>query len=320
MTPRTLILIVAALIATGATVFFANSWLNRERAELEAMRNQPKEEPEPSVMVLVAKKPLPAGHFVTDDDIRWQAWPKDSVPETYVVKGTTEPVEVTGGVVRRGIEVGEPLNTGQIVTPGDRGFMAAVLNPGMRAVSVPVNAVTAVAGFVFPGDKVDLILTMNFVQVEEGESGDKQKRFGSETFLTGVRVLAIDQRAADQENKPSVAKTVTVEVTPEQAEMLAVAQQFGQISMALRSLARTDQDGPRATAAAIQMATNGAPKATPGERTVAGKTYEIPVPGGTYTLDDDASRLRRATLTVEEEGGAKIIQLRGGARQARSAE
>lgn len=324
MTPRSMLLIVAALIVTGATVYFADSWLARERAALNATQPEQKEV-EPAIKVLVAKKAMPAGQFVTNDLVRWQAWPKEAVPETYLVEGKHEVDAVIGSVVRRGFAPGEPINTGQIIAPGDRGFMAAVLNPGMRAVAVPVNAATAVAGFIFPGDKVDLLLSMDFVEGKGRSGGRKEKRFGTETLLTSVRVLAIDQRAADQENKPSVAKTVTLEVTPEQVEILSVAQQLGRISLALRSLARPGQSEPTTVpevASAIQLATaNGVPVADDlTEDTPDDESFVVPIPGGTYTFDSEASRLRRATLAVKEDGGPKIIELRGGSRKVRSAE
>ncbi len=322
MSPRALMLILVALAVTAGTVYYANSWLNRERAELEAMRGEP-EKPEPDLLVLVASKPLAAGMFVRKDDLRWQPWPDKALPETYLVKARHDAATIVGGVVRRALEAGEPVTQGQVVAPGDRGFMAAVLNPGMRAVSLPVDAATAVAGFVFPGDRVDLILTMDFVEIVklEDEKDTKEKRFGSETFLTGVRVLAIDQEAADRENEPSVGKTVTVEVTPEQVEMLAVAMRLGQISLALHSLARPDQASSEALAQGeeIQMATAnetasdaaGAPQPNGLPQAMAGDAFETPAPGGSFTFDADASRLRRATLIVSDDDGPKVVQLRG---------
>lgn len=326
MSPRALMLILVALAVTAGTVFYANSWLSRERAELEAMRDKPEEAPEPELSVLVTDKPLAAGMFVRKEDLRWQPWPDKELPEAYLVKGQQDPATIVGGVVRRALEEGEPVTQGQVVAPGDRGFMAAVLNPGMRAVSVPVNAATAVAGFVFPGDRVDLILTMDFIDIVEvdGDRNTKEERFGSETFLSGVRVLAIDQEAADRENQPSVGKTVTVEVTPDQVEMLAVAMRLGQISLSLHSLARPDQQAPEALAEGeeIQMATanetasdaaggaqlNGLPSG------MAGDAFETPAPGGTFTTDAEASRLRRATLIVSKDDEPKVVQLRGGTK------
>lgn len=322
MSLRALLLILVALAVTAGTVYFANSWLNRERAEMAAMREEP-EQAKPEVMVLVAKDSLASGAFVRKEDLRWQAWPDKALPETYLVQGKQDPAAIVGGVVRHGIEAGEPITTGQVVAPGDRGFMAAVLNPGMRAVSVPVNAATAVSGFVFPGDLVDLVLTMNYVKTTVSEEGEKRdERFGSETFLSGVRVLAVDQDAKDRGNEPTVGKTVTVEVTPAQVEVLAVAMELGRISLSLHSLARPDQ--PMAERLAedeqIQLATTdttvsdaegGAEAAPPAD---AGQSYDVPAQGDTYTMDTEASRLLKARLMVKKDGGSKVVQLRGGTK------
>ena len=172
---------------------------------------------------------------------------------------------------------GEPISDGRVVRPGDRGFMAAVLTPGNRAVTVPVTPSSGLAGFVFPGDRVDVILTMT-IQPEnkEGEKGEKERR-ASETVLTGIRVLATDQRADDQKREVMVAKTATLEVTPKQAEIIAVVSEIGKISLSLRSLA---QDGEQVTVA------------------------------NTHTWDNDAARLLRAHGT-----GRKVSVMRGSERK-----
>jgi pilus assembly protein CpaB len=107
----------------------------------------------------------------------------------------------------------------------------------MRAVTVPVNATSGIAGFVFPGDRVDLVLTHRAVT---GEGGARQKAGASETVLENMRVLAVDQSTNDQKEKASVSKTVTLEVTPKQVEMISVADQLGQLSLSLRSLPPDD--------------------------------------------------------------------------------
>jgi pilus assembly protein CpaB len=113
-----------------------------------------------------------------------------------------------------------------------------VLEPGKRAVSVSINATTGIAGLVFPGDRVDLILTHN---IPEEEGGKKKMRRASETVLKNIRVLAVDQTVDDQTGEPEVAKTTTLEVTPKQAEIIAVVIELGRLSLSLRSLAREEQ-------------------------------------------------------------------------------
>lgn len=239
MTPRNIILIVAALLTAGGTVYYVQGWLNSERAAIEAMRQKPVERKQ-ETFVLVAKKGLPAGVFVKPDHLRWQAWPEKNLAAEYFVKGKIELRNFTGAVVRRGIAVGEPITHGRLVKPGQRGFLAAVLTPGMRAISVPVNATTGIAGLVFPGDRIDLLLTTQ-TKRKSGETTTVIR--ATETVLTNIRVLAVDQRIADQNNTPKLAKTATFEVLPKQAEMIAVAAEIGKLSLVLRSLARLEPIG-----------------------------------------------------------------------------
>ena len=142
---------------------------------------------------------------------------------------------------------GQPITQGSLVGPNDRGFLAAALGPGMRAVTVPVSTTSGVAGFVFPGDRVDVILTQ---EVTGGGDGPALKV--SETIVRNLRVLATDQRidSKDEEGK-TVVKTfsmVTVEATPRLAEKVAVAQSLGTLSLSLRSIADNTAELERAVA------------------------------------------------------------------------
>ncbi len=143
---------------------------------------------------------------------------------------------VYGAVLKQRVDPGTPILSSMIVKPGDRGFLAAVLAPGYRAVSIGVNPVSGASGLIFPGDHVDLILTQDFQKSEEPIS----RRSVSETIVTNVRVLAIDQRLQEASPDPkaqiAIPRTVTVEVLPKQAEMINVAVQLGSLSLALRSV------------------------------------------------------------------------------------
>ena len=154
--------------------------------------------------------------------------------------------QLIGTVVCSPITAGQPISQGAIVAPGDRGFLAAALGPGMRAVSVPVSALTGVSGFIFPGDRVDLVLTQGIkakkVQVTDGAVIDERDLKVSETIIRNLRVLATDQRASPKVDEAgntivSKYKLVTLEVTPRLAEKITVAQSLGTISLSLRSLA-----------------------------------------------------------------------------------
>lgn len=242
MNIRTILFGVIALIAAGGTAFLVQGWMNSQRAALLA--NQPKAAPAPEGNeILVAKKNLPAGTLLKASQLRWQRWPDGSLAESYVRKEDRNMADFVGAVVRQGIFSGEPVTDAQVAKPGERGFLAAVLTEGFRAVSVPVNATSGIAGFVFPGDRVDLLLTHKIVETAEaGEKGGRRTRYASETLLTDVRVLAVDQKLDDQNSKPSLAKTATLEVTPKQAELIAVSMELGRLSLSLRGLQKDEED------------------------------------------------------------------------------
>lgn len=258
MNPRSLILVVVALVLAGSTAMMARNWLQAERGQA-AVGEAPRES---ATQILVAATNLPTGRILKQGDLRWQSWPDDAVAPTYVVKSHGGRADFSGFVLRQGLVAGSPVTKRQVVEPGARGFMAAVLTPGMRAVSVPTSATSGIAGFVFPGDRVDIILS------HELKAGDMGGRHAGETVLTNIRVLAIDQRMNDQENAPAVGKTATLEVTPKQAEKIAVARQLGSLSLSLRSLTPDDREGKN------------------GDRLADAR----PKAGKTFTLDSEVSQ------------------------------
>jgi len=183
--------------------------------------------------ILVATRDAPAGTFLKPEDMEWLPWPEDGVVSAYIQEGELTVDDFKGAVVRTDLRAGQPFAESYVVYPGDRGFLAAVLEPGDRAVSVPVNATSGIAGFVFPGDRVDVLLTM---KMQTQGSGEDQTRYLSETILKAIRVLAIDQASQNAEGKAELAKTATLEVTPKQAEAVAIALQMGSLSLSLNSL------------------------------------------------------------------------------------
>lgn len=236
---RKLILVIFALLIAGSTVWFVRNWAGQQnqpqiqQAEVKVVVPE-----KPKMRILVAAEQLPAGTLVREQHMRWQTWPaSDDIEEVYVVENKRKMEEFVGTVVRRGIDKGEPISDGRMVRPGESGFLAAVLNPGKRAVSISVDARSGIAGFVFPGDRVDVILTH---QVFASNAEGARPRHASETILTDVRIVAMDQSTNDQEQTAAVRRIATLEVSPKGAETVAVVADVGRLSLSLRSIARTE--------------------------------------------------------------------------------
>ncbi len=237
MNPRTIILLVVALTAAGLTAFFANSWMVAQRAALEDHAVPTEAAPAiATVDVLVAKRSLPTGAFIRDGDLTWNAWPEDNIIDDYLVKGKASDADLVGAVTRTRLFAGEPITRSRVVNKGDQGFLAAVLEPDQRAVSIPVDAISGISGFIFPGDFVDVLLTFN--QTVSDEASDRSStRYFSQTLLNRVRILAIDQTVENPDGGAAqVAKTATLEVSPKQAEKIAVALEIGSLSLSLHSI------------------------------------------------------------------------------------
>lgn len=234
MDTKKIALIVGALVIAIAAAFGVNTMMRgsgspQARAAASPKLNGP--------MVLVATRGLPMGTIITADSMRFQAWPEGLVEKDYFVKSTTDIQKLVGTVVRHTVTAGQPVTQGALVSPDDRGFLAAALGPGMRAVTVKVSAEQGVAGFVFPGDRVDVLLTQ---ELEAGGELGTGTINTSETIIRNVRVLATDQRFTAQtpegKTEVQVAGSVTLEATPAIAERIAVAQSMGKLSLALRPL------------------------------------------------------------------------------------
>jgi pilus assembly protein CpaB len=230
---RRIIVLLIALVAAGGTAMYARSWIEGQQPVQAVAAPAPKEEIHE---VLVADSDLPAGTFLKPQHLRWQRWPTDDVPDSYVLNGVRSDEEMIGAVVRKRIATGEPITDGAVVKPGERGFLAAVLEPGMRAVSVPLTPTSSNSGLIFPGDRVDLILTQSLV---ESESEGSVRRV-SETVLSDIRIIAMGAETGDDPQEGDAnekAKTATLEVTPAQAEKVALLTELGKLSLSLRSLA-----------------------------------------------------------------------------------
>jgi pilus assembly protein CpaB len=226
-----IIVLCVALIAAGAAVLVVRGMLGGGPAAVQASVPPPQS----TTDVLVAAKDIGAGRALSVDAVRWEAWPKSSVSDAFVVKNADSDIQkvVMGVVVRTPLVAGQPVTQAAIVHSDTAGFMAAMLSPGMRAVSITISAETSAGGFILPNDRVDVILTRD---VSEGGGGGK-KAIQAETILRDVRVLAIDQSAEQPKDAQfAVGKTATVEVTPGQSELIEESRMMGALSLALRPL------------------------------------------------------------------------------------
>jgi len=292
MDSRKIILLVGALIVAAITAFMARSLIvGGSTPQAQAVAAAPVDGPE----VLVATRALPVGTILDATALKFQPWPKELVDNAYYIKTTTDLKSLQGTVVRNAITAGQPVTQGALVKPGDRGFLAAALGPGMRAVTVPVSAQTGVAGFVFPGDRIDLVLTQ---QVPGGGDGPPLKV--AETIMRNLRVLATDQRTDNttDENGKTVVRTfsnVTLEATPKIAEQIAVAQTIGSISLSLRSIADNNSELEQAIASGeVKVPESNDPKA---EKAMMLKVANQPSAGGsTVATGADVSKFQRSTV------------------------
>jgi pilus assembly protein CpaB len=291
MDVKKLVLLIGALVIAAVTAITAKNMFSGASAPVASAVPAPVPEgPE----VLVATRSLPVGTIIDAEALRFQRWPEGLVQPAYFIKGKPgiNAAALIGAVVRNEITAGQPMTQGALIKPGERGFLAAALGPGMRAVTVGVSPTSSVAGFIFPGDRVDMVLTQDVA----GGEGPPLKV--SETIIRNIRVLATDNRLSSlgPDGKPVVERfsTVTLEATPKMAEKIAVAQTIGGLSLALRSIADNSAELERAIASgAVTVPENGDPKA---EHKMLIEIASKPIDTGTtYTVGADVSRFQRST-------------------------
>jgi pilus assembly protein CpaB len=239
MRGRTVILFLIAALLAGGTAVLVRLSLSRHPVVATA----PAPPPAPQKTVLVAAAAIPRGQILRSGDLAWRPWPESALAPDYIVSGAEPQKSFAGWVAREPFTAGEPIVKAKIVAPGDHGFLAAVLNPGMRAVSIAVDQTSDVAGFILPGDRVDVLVNLTSA---EGSS----QRKAAQTVLRGVRVIAVDQHPDSKDGQPVIARTVTLEVTPKESEIVALAGDMGKLSLSLRSLVASSSAKPTALAAA----------------------------------------------------------------------
>jgi pilus assembly protein CpaB len=227
MNTQRLIVLGLALVAAGGAALLVRSMLGGGTPKVEA-----KTPSVPMSEVLVASSNLAPGQSLSADQVRWEKWPTASVDSSFITHqaATSEEAAVKGSVVRAPIIAGQPITNSAIAHGDSAGFMAATLTPGMRAVSITVNTDAGAGGFILPNDRVDVILTRKFTQTDP-------PLVVSDTILSNVRVLAVDQTyKQEKDTKTVTAKSATLELTPGQAEAISRSAAAGSLSLALRPL------------------------------------------------------------------------------------
>lgn len=232
------ILIIFSLVLSALGLGVVGYQLLAPGGELVAEAQAPAApQPPARVRIVVAARPLLAGTLLKDEDFATRDVAPDQVPDGFVAPGEDSRLELRGALLRRYLDAEAPLQRADVLRPRDRGFLAAVLRPGTRAISIGVDVVTGAAGLIWPGDQVDLILTQELGVAD----APLARRVIGETVLGDVRVIAVDQqfaRGADPTESVAgrIARTVTLEVTAEQAERVAVASRFGRIALTVRAI------------------------------------------------------------------------------------
>lgn len=274
----TILMGVFAVVFGLLAVFVAQSWLSRQ-AELRVRSAEPvKQPPQATRTVVVAAAPLRFGSALAANALREVAWPEGAIPA-----GAFATIAETLGDGRRivlsSIEANEPVLASKITGPGQRATLSAIIQPGMRAVTVRVNDVEGVAGFVLPGDRVDVMLTRH--QEKEASTTD--------VVLQHARVLAVDQIADDAMDKPAVVKAVTLEVDSLAAQKVALAASLGTLALSLRKAGEAEVVATRRVSLSDLANADGGPREARRFATVsvtrASKTQEYNVPTETDWLE-----------------------------------
>jgi pilus assembly protein CpaB len=300
--PRILLLLMlAAVIIAGAAQWALSATRTPTPAAAPAVAAAP------ATSLVILARALPPGHMIQPGDLSELPWTASTPPAGAVLTGSPQARELVGAVTRRSFVAGELLLPAAVIRPGERGFLAAVIEPGHRAVAIAVEAATAAGGLIWPGDHVDVVLTQEL----RDDSVPLGQRVLSETILTDVRILSTDQKldsAAETPTGPeavaaprAVPTTVTLEVTPAEAERLAVGATLGTLQLALRAV-----DGGKADAAAMPDTGTWAGTVSPGLQSVRRRpTQPLSAPPAPVAAPRETARSEAVQIYRGSQGVAK---------------
>lgn len=256
-------IIFVFMLATVALGLIAYN-MNMPKAQVPVLEVAEKA-PAPTVGYLVAAHPLPRGTLARDDDFTVRSVPSsDAVPAGALPDTADVKIGLRGALVRNFLDTGSPVTSKDILHPRERGFLASVLAPDSRAVSINVDAASGVSGLIWPGDYVDVVLTLESTTAAENKNPDHQHGTLSETVAQNVRIVAIDQEIvqagpAGNAAAGKVAHTVSLQLAPEQVKKVTVAAQLGKLTLAVRS-AVDRQDVADSDTTVVVYARNGSTK------------------------------------------------------------
>jgi len=234
--------LVLALVAAGLAAFLARGLVS---SDSEPVIEKVVEAPTTEVLVAVSN--LQIGQRVASGDLRWQNWPDESMNGAYITR-TQRPTaieEYSGSVARSAVLSGEPVTAEKLVSLSGAGFMSALIEPGMRATAIKITPETSAGGFILPNDRVDVI------DIRKGQ-----------TLLRNIRVLAVDQRFNEKAGEQvAVGRTATLELTPAQVELIAVAESEGLLALSLRSMGEQElaenEDTAKAAGSVVKIVRYG---------------------------------------------------------------
>ena len=254
---RILLLSVAAIIAVFAGM-----------VALQLSSKKPEEAPATAVVehaqnvatvdILVARTPVPAGTIITSAMLDTQPWPENLVLKQFIVSGSPD-ANIVGKVARASLQEREPFIASKLANTNDPGFLAATLPAGTRAVTIATDAVSGVAGFVYPGDRVDVIFTHNLGEQNKSDKQGNDRPTNSEVLVANVPVLAVNLREQPSKTEggvismaantaPIAPSSITLQMSPTDAENIRLAEKIGTLSVTLRSLKDIDnQNSPSPT-------------------------------------------------------------------------
>jgi pilus assembly protein CpaB len=252
--PRFVLVLALLAVAVAGITDWALSARRLEAAPVPIV------ETVPTQAVITVAASLPPGHMIRPSDLAALAWPPGEPPPGAILAGSVQAQELAGSVTRRALAEGELLHLAAVIRPGERGFLSALVAPGNRAIAIPVDATTSASGLIWPGDRVDVILTQEL----RDDSVPLAQRVLAETILSNVRILSADQRLTtagqavpgpndvtagmtSDATKPGVPATVTLEVTPVEAERVTVAGTLGRLHLTLRGVAAGSAETPAPT-------------------------------------------------------------------------